>query len=151
MGTLQEPLWSGASDLPFSGQMARMFVWGFFIVAVAFHHLFWKCKSCYSKPFCEKTEIPSSIDWRKLRGIQQKPPFSRQHLLPVLSQKTEAAVHEVLWIAGDLTWWPKQMHISLWIFICFCDFYCVLSQPQNLQRFFWNDSKLAIKQTLYIH
>lgn len=50
VGMLQEPGCREALFLPFSVQMARMFVWDFFIVVVAFHHLCWKCKSCYSKP-----------------------------------------------------------------------------------------------------
>ena len=50
VGLLKEPSCSEALILHFSVQMARMFVWDFFIAVVAFQHLSWKCKSCYSKP-----------------------------------------------------------------------------------------------------
>lgn len=116
VGTLQEPSCREALVLHFSVQMAGMFVWDFFIVVVAFHHLCWKCKSCYSKPIdiVRKMKFHLLLTDGSWGENQQKTPFARQHLLPVLSQKTLATVHEELWIAGDFTWWAtRQMHILL--------------------------------------
>lgn len=134
VGMLQEPSCREVLFLPFIVQMARMCGGHFFIVVVAFHHLCWKCKSCYSKPIVivRKIKFHLLLTDGNREKINRKPHLLGSICCQFWAKKTQTTGHEELWLAGDFSWWTtRQMHILLWIFTCLYDFCCVLVPNHN--------------------